>query len=351
MNAIASAPLTAPLKFCLPVLSPDDAANVLPVDISHFAFDAGSAASIQLTIDPTCLPGAIVEEIDLTYGGAPFTVRLDQSLLGPLVLHAGYGDSLATVEQDPELAALVLEHFLTNVISLLESTKGQPIQIAHRSDHGRTDLPIALRVRFHLASDQLKFACTGELIARDADGAAKLCSLIAAHRPAQTEAPLALPAPFSLVSQPFLLTQGEIAALVPGDGLMLDRDFNWQAPLILAFSPRHRAQVDWRGNRLIVSGISNLTPTSEEFPAMQSFDDKSLAIDTLPVALSLELDRLEMSFSALGEVRVGSVVPFRSGVPEKVRVLANGRFFATADLLQIGDRLGVRITSISPRAE
>ena len=67
--------------------------------------------------------------------------------------------------------------------------------------------------------------------------------------------------------------------------------------------------------------------------------------------LSLELDRMELSFAALADLRVGSVVPFKAGRPEKVRVLANGRAFATADLLQIEDRLGVRITGLLSRTE
>jgi type III secretion system YscQ/HrcQ family protein len=342
------------LTFDLPELSAAEtaAATTLPVLESSFEFGAGPIDQVRLTLGSGVNPGPIAEEIQLLVGGSAFTIRLEQPVLAPLLSRSGYTGDADVIGQDTSLAGLVLEHFLTPALDRLEAALGLSARINRLSDATGTEDPAVLRVCFRLESALWDAPCLGEVVATSATAADLLRARLSHALPVPGPARLDLPLMCSLSGPDILIRRADLAALLPGDGLLLDPVLDLQGPLYLRLGHQKMARVDWRDTRLVVTGLANQVSPSEESRTMQGFDDDSITIDELPVTISLELDRIQVSFASLSDLRVGSVIPFNSGKPQKVRVLANGRAFASADLLQIDGRLGIRITDLAtPRAE
>jgi type III secretion system YscQ/HrcQ family protein len=346
-------PEISALEFDLPELSAAEiaSATTLPVMATSFEFGAGPIERIKLTLDANSVPGSIAEEVELVVEAASFTVRLEKPVLGPLLERAGYSGDLDVVAQDAPLAGIVLEHFLSPALGRLETALGLSAQISQVAQTTGAEVSAVLRVRFTLESDLWETPCRGEILATSAAAGDLLRTRLAHVLPTPGPARLDLPMTCSLRSPDIMIRRSELAALAPGDGLFLEPIFDPQGQLYLFFSHKQMACVDWRDKRLIVTGLANLVSPPEESRIMQCFDDDAITIDELPVTISLELDRIQVSFASLSDLRVGSVIPFNNGKPQKVRVLANGRAFAVADLLQIDGRLGVRITDLAPRSE
>jgi type III secretion system YscQ/HrcQ family protein len=360
------APRVQPFAFDLTVLTAEDvaSANGLPAVTRSLQFDAGPAGRINLCFDACQAMPMIAEEIDLTLADQPLTLRLDRPFLAPLVKRAGHAVEGAVMTDDPMLAGLVLEHLLTPSLCQLESDHKTAIRIDRvgapkplpAKPPPAKPMPaqaLPLRVRCRLTADLWDEACAAEILAPTPSSAELLRSLLASGDTAQrTPPPTDLPLIARVRSTAFQVRAGDLAALQPGDGLFPDPEWRLDGPLVLAFSDRHLALADWEGDSLIVTGLSDAPALPiEEIAAMPPYDDDSITIDDVTVTLSLELDRIEISFAALGDLRTGSIVPFKTTRPQAVRVLANGRAFATADLVQVDDRLGVRITGLVPRAE
>lgn len=344
-----------PLVQDLPVLTLQDvaAANAMPPVATSLQLAAGPFGQIDVGLDACLALRRVDEEIGLTLDDQPVTMRLERSLLAPLLDWAGHAGEADALSRDPDLAGLMLEHLLTPTLDQVETDRKTAIRIGRVDRPPSPDpSPAVLRLRFRLGTGLWDAPCAGELVARTEASADLLRRLFAPGSTPRGDRPLDLPAPGRLLSAPFHLAAGDLAALQPGDGLVPDPDFSLDGPLVLAFSTRHAAEVEWQGDCLIVTNLPRTAAFhSEETPLMTSFDDETIAIDDVPVTLSLELDRIELPFADLGELRVGSIVSFRATRPQTVRVLANGRAFETADLVQIEDRLGVRITSLIQRPD
>jgi type III secretion system YscQ/HrcQ family protein len=341
------------MELDLPNYSPSDiaASTALSVITTSYEFSCGPAGQMRLTLDCDCIPGPIEEEIELIIDQAALIVRLEKALSGPLLAVSGYAGSADVIAQDPPTAGLVLEHFLTPTLEQLERAEGFSLQIRQVAETIPTDDPVLSRLRFKLESELWETPCVGELIATSPLAAKLLHARFVPALPLPSPARLDLPVPCSLLSGETTVRRADLAALVPGDGLLLPPAINLQSPVYLRFSHQKMARADWRDKQLVITGFADTVLPREETHAMHRFDDNSITIDELPVTISLELDRIEISFASLKDLHVGSVIPFSAGKPQKVRVLANGRAFATADLLQIDGRLGARITALAPRAE
>jgi type III secretion system YscQ/HrcQ family protein len=342
-----------PLKLDLPRFSLAEAGSAtnFPITTTRFGFEAGPVQNVEVILEDGAHPGQIAEEIDLMHGVDALSIRLEQPFLGPLLERAGHADALSAVAQDPALAGMVLEHLLTPALGKFEAGSAAEVRIESVSKDPKALPPVLLRVRFRLGSDLWGKGCAGELVARSQSAAETLRRVFAPFAPTKPVTRLDLCQPCRVIAHSFQVPHGDLADLVPGDGLLLPPEYSLKGPLSIGFSPQHWAQADWRGDRMIVTGIANSAPFSKEIMTMQGFNEDSVKLDELPVTLSLELDRIDLSFAALGDLRVGSVVPFQAGVPDKARVLVNGRPFAMADLVQVDDRLGVRITSLLARTE
>jgi flagellar motor switch protein FliN/FliY len=68
----------------------------------------------------------------------------------------------------------------------------------------------------------------------------------------------------------------------------------------------------------------------------------------VPVTLSLEVGRAQMSVGRLLRLTQGSVVELDRGAGEPLDVLVNGTLVAHGEIVIINDRFGIRLTDVVP---
>jgi flagellar motor switch protein FliN len=71
-----------------------------------------------------------------------------------------------------------------------------------------------------------------------------------------------------------------------------------------------------------------------------------IATEKIPVTVSVEIARLRMNLDKLLELKPGNVLDLSIGLQEPVDLRLNGKTIAKAELLRLGDLLGVRILRI-----
>jgi type III secretion system YscQ/HrcQ family protein len=81
-----------------------------------------------------------------------------------------------------------------------------------------------------------------------------------------------------------------------------------------------------------------------------SVDQASTLVDvkSVPVTLQFEIGRLSLTVQEVSDLAKGTVIKLPGKLsPETVTIRANGRSFATGEIVHIDDQLGVKITSIA----
>lgn len=128
--------------------------------------------------------------------------------------------------------------------------------------------------------------------------------------------------------------------------------------IVLLSDPAARA---WRGRRplfdshlqtdsLLVTTVHSPPHAGLATPGspLQS-DDPMLDVadlQDLPLELQVLLCRLELSLGELAGLQEGSVVTLPEQAIERVQLLHNGRPLVTGELVQVGDRLGVKLAQV-----
>ncbi len=80
---------------------------------------------------------------------------------------------------------------------------------------------------------------------------------------------------------------------------------------------------------------------------MDNAAEQATRVEDLPVTISLEMDRKQISIDELTQLTNGQVMKFSEKTPDKVRVFANNQYFADATLIMIEDQIAVRIDRIA----
>jgi len=80
---------------------------------------------------------------------------------------------------------------------------------------------------------------------------------------------------------------------------------------------------------------------------MNDVTDRTTKVEDLPVTISLEMDRKQISIDELTRLASGNVMKFSDKAPDTVRVFANNQYFADATLIMIEDQVAVRIDRLA----
>lgn len=311
-------------------------------DLHHPAF-----GQLKLSHDDSGKPVDMQEEIRLTLDGHEVVLSLQRPLLAPLLRRAGLTSDRDALRADPGLAALVLEHILTDALEVAENRLGRSIRVmavtSSRTAQARRTPTLALRA---VGSPW------GGVVRIDAhaatDAAAALLQSVLTHIAAKPDAAAVdVVIAAQLISAGHRLSVGDLGALCPGDGLLLDPLWSPDTDLALLLAGRAVAPVTRSGTHLTLGEAPR--PLSRPEETVMTFADpgESFVLDELPVTVVIELDRIELPLANLAGLQAGSVIPCNRPLPDSVRVLVNGRIFATAELVQVGGRFGLRITALA----
>ena len=75
---------------------------------------------------------------------------------------------------------------------------------------------------------------------------------------------------------------------------------------------------------------------------------RSTLIDSVGVTIETYLGDTEMTIAELNALHVGGVVKLDAALNGPVELRVNGVIIAQGELVAVGDKFGVRITSVSP---
>lgn len=96
-----------------------------------------------------------------------------------------------------------------------------------------------------------------------------------------------------------------------------------------------------------VAELGNRTETQDQLRTNQIGQD---LIAELPVELGVSMGELRVSAAQLSDLQVGSVLQLNKSLADSpLTITANGAEFARAELVRIGDMIGVRLMSLKHR--
>jgi type III secretion protein Q len=267
-------------------------------------------------------------------------------------------------------------------VELLPPAAGSDVSVTPHQEEGGTTGLSRLRsapstLRFELRRGDSEWHCHGALLfdAPDALGVFFAASphaagsfgpsrTIAAQRNASAFAALPVPLAFELGRTS--LTAQELADVLAGDIIAIE---HWRAegPSLLCVA-RVPAEPAWEitgrpsGNRLVVERIREmpLEPSqSSEAPRTQpaSPEESGAApssarhFDGLAVEVTFQLPSCTMPLGELSVLQPGGVIELQQGINQSViNIVANGMLVGTGHLIAVGQKLGVRVTTLTPPA-
>ncbi len=84
--------------------------------------------------------------------------------------------------------------------------------------------------------------------------------------------------------------------------------------------------------------------------ALQASGTLDMIMD-IPVTLSMELGRTQISIKELLEMKAGSVIELQRTASEPMEIHVNGTLVAMGEAVTVGDKYGVRLTSVVSASE
>ncbi|HGL6861247.1 TPA: type III secretion system cytoplasmic ring protein SctQ, partial [Burkholderia multivorans] len=219
--------------------------------------------------------------------------------------------------------------------------------------------PAALR--FELRRADGAWRCHGALLFDAPDALAVFFASAPAAPPDAAALYANLPVPLAFELGRTALTAAELADVVAGDIIAIE---HWRAHeqdlLCVAYV---RAAPAWEitgrpaGNRLTVQRIREmpLEPPRTDSASAAAPDappaDAPRALDGLAVDLRFELPPTSMPLGELSALQPGAVIELQQGINQSViHLVANGMLIGTGQLIAVGQKLGVRVVTLTQPA-
>lgn len=239
-----------------------------------------------------------------------------------------------------ETQILVMEYSFSEYIAMLEYNLGKKIELCSDFPEGRAEY--AIDFSFKNAETQRIWLCCSNACIKLIEKS--FTWQVSNHR-ANTIMDAALVLPIALYGPALQIPFGEFSKLDVGDAVLFPHDSRSAVARSITFQARPLAEVVLKNGKVCLSG--NLAFTEDEGRAsiMQKKEPET-GIDQMPVTIQLELSRTQMSLGDLRNLTNGSIVPFDSPLPEKIRLLVGEKCFAEGQLMQVDENIAVRITKI-----
>jgi type III secretion protein Q len=150
-----------------------------------------------------------------------------------------------------------------------------------------------------------------------------------------------VPFPARLVMGETRLAAGEYQALERGDIILLDRHAASESPLCdLVFSTSISYRARQQEGRLILDRMATDTAAPNPAPAAAP---AAANLDTLPVHLVFEAGHKQLTLAELKRLEPGYTFELDQPADRPLTIRANGQAVGVGELVQIGDRIGVRV--------
>jgi flagellar motor switch/type III secretory pathway protein FliN len=304
---------------------------------------------LECTLSPTRDSQETVSYVTVKIGTFDYVLELTSDLFTKEISKCF--EQAAEIKDHPKHAAIALEALLNESISQLEKALGKDVQItsvsADRPDSKRSvygmEFPFAISRR----SQKRSYACLSPYSRGGQSYIFEVLKKYDSTPKAVEPAGGQLVTSASLMTPSFSMSSDALRMLRPNDGLILDSKWLSDRDFTIVISDRMEAAVQRKAGLFALT--ENLQRRSTEHLADIIRDEVDLEMSTnkniegLPVNVTLEIDQKEFSFQELSALSAGSVLEFSDKQPDKVRVFANGRYFADATLLMVDQQLAIRV--------
>ncbi|MBV8584735.1 MAG: type III secretion system cytoplasmic ring protein SctQ [Verrucomicrobia bacterium] len=150
-----------------------------------------------------------------------------------------------------------------------------------------------------------------------------------------------LPIHISLECGHLALTADELGQLEPGDLLLAELISRpTEGEVRLQIYEQTFALASWKNHLVTINRMSSEPPASSVNPSQAS------TVETIPVRLSFSLGDTSLTVRELSSIQPGYVFEVPNPGNGQVSIYANGKLFGVGEIVELGERLGVRILEI-----
>jgi type III secretion system YscQ/HrcQ family protein len=291
----------------------------------------------------------VSHRVSLRIDGEPGELWLPQSLLDILV--GSVDPALSLDRLGPDRAAIILEFALDSVLTAVEMNLGCKLAVdsfSRQVEQPENDGQLPLF--FTLVIDGLVTA--GCELRIPPDYALRLAEGLDRHA-GISHSVLDLPVPVCLRVAAANLAAGEIERLSPDDVVLVDASCQ-PGHVIAVIGERLVAPVALtpEGHRLAAYPIPGATSSwawSMPTDAMASAWGAGAQTDNRPLHVLFEIGRFELPASKVKQLAPNAVLPLAPLHDQTVDIMVEGQRIGRGTLMQIGNRAGVRISTIRER--
>ncbi|MBU9311422.1 type III secretion system cytoplasmic ring protein SctQ [Burkholderia multivorans] len=298
-------------------------------------------------------PAADAHAYRFVVGPATGTLWLD-----PLAETEWLGDAA-----DPAVPAVIRAALLADLgaplAATLQAATRQRVELLPPAEPAPAWHASPSALRFELRRADGAWRCHGALLFDAPDALAVFFATAPAAPPDAAALYANLPVPLAFELGRTALTAAELADVVAGDIIAIE---HWRAHeqdlLCVAYV---RAAPAWEitgrpaGNRLTVQRIREmpLEPPRTDSASAAAPDtppaDAPRSLDGLAVDLRFELPPTSMPLGELVTLQPGAVIELPHGINQSViHLVANGMLIGTGQLIAVGQKLGVRVVTLTP---
>ncbi len=302
------------------------------------------------------------------WAGAPIELRLPAAVAGQWL--AGRFESLDLPALPEPVRAAALECALQDALDALCAAGQGKVRLDSVVQASAAAATPAMAVAAAAAQHRfaLFMACADARIygtlTTDALGLMLLAGVAAHYSPARGpiahgSVPVLLRAEIGTATLP----AAELRGLRPGDAIVLRHSFVDSGGQLWLGGRGFGLRVRDDGGQLVVTQPLHMTEvtTMDDLEELDGLDDldhghspgtpsghDAVTLDALPIRLTFDLGQRTMPLAELGELQVGQVVELNRPLSQAVSIRANGALIGTGELMEIGGRIAVGVTSLGP---
>lgn len=281
------------------------------------------------------------------WAGAPFELRLPATCADQW-LRARFA-SLALPSLPDPVRAAAFEAALEDALAALDATGLGAVRVdSVEAAPARSASALSHHFGMSLASGGFRVWAT---VGTDALGLMLMAGLAAHHAAAQGPVPReSIPVLLRAEIGTATLTRTQLRSLGTGDAIVLSHSFADDANQLWLGHGRWGLRVRADGARFVVTQPLHMTEVQmsddTDTPDGGLHEGAPLALDALPVRLQFDLGQRYMPLAEVGALQVGQVLDLGRPLSQSVNIRANGALIGTGELMEIGGRIAVGITSL-----
>ncbi len=267
------------------------------------------------------------------------------------------GNDLPLEEIPKSIHNAVVETFIEDLLKTLEEHTDLSVELKELSESKILHDGYDIAIPFHITDNNNEkiIIGTGYL---DTDSCELLGKLLHQGNIGKTESDYfsSIPIHFSVITGMTTINANQINNLEPNDIVLMDSYYPLEEKKVLVVLSNNMMWANIDNNTVTITGKKETEMTEEELEVMENSDDVDVTkdmeensiIDAEDIELTLlfEVGRKKILLSQLQDIKPGYTFELDTSVDKNVIIRVNGKKIGYGELVQINDRIGVRILEL-----